>query len=302
MRLTSLARHIFIVGASIALLTLSLTAALAQIVVVGGKNFTEQLLMAEMTTQLLTSKGFQVERRTGYDTTRVRQAQEAGVVDLYWEYTGTSLREFNKVTEQLSPAETYARVKRLDAEKGLVWLKPSRINNSYALAMRRADAAEKGIATISDLAAKVLQGARVIFASNSEFYERSDGLRPLEQAYGFHFGGPDRVVRLDTDRVYQVLRDVRFIDVGLVFATDGRIPAYDLVVLKDDKEFFPHYGMAPVVRQQTLERHPNLAMHLERLCAILDDEVMAGLNRRADVDSVRIPKVASDFLRSHGLI
>jgi osmoprotectant transport system substrate-binding protein len=124
----------------------------------------------------------------------------------------------------------------------------------------------------------------------------------LEQAYGFHFGGPDRVVRLDTDRVYQVLRDVRFIDVGLVFATDGRIPAYDLLVLKDDKEFFPYYGMAPVVRQQTLERHPDLAMHLERLCAILDDEVMAGLNRRVDVDSVRIPKVASDFLRSHGLI
>jgi osmoprotectant transport system substrate-binding protein len=185
----SLARHIFIVGASIALLALSLTAALAQIVVVGGKNFTEQLLMAEMTTQLLTSNGFQVERRTGYDTTRVRQAQEAGVLDLYWEYTGTSLREFNKVTEQLSPAETYARVKRLDAEKGLVWLKPSRINNSYALAMRRADAAERGIATISDLAAKVLQGERVIFASNSEFYERSDGLRPLEQAYGFYFGG-----------------------------------------------------------------------------------------------------------------
>jgi osmoprotectant transport system substrate-binding protein len=156
----SLARHIFIVGASIALLALSLTAALAQIVVVGGKNFTEQLLMAEMTTQLLTSNGFQVERRTGYDTTRVRQAQEAGVVDLYWEYTGTSLREFNKVTEQLSPAETYARVKRLDAEKGLVWLKPSRINNSYALAMRRADAAERGIATISDLAANSLSSFR----------------------------------------------------------------------------------------------------------------------------------------------
>ena len=86
-----------------------------------------------------------------------------------------------------------------------------------------------------------------------------------------------------------------------MFATDGRIPAYDLLVLKDDKEFFPHYAMAPVIRQQTLERHPDLAMHLNRLCAILDDEVMAGLNRLVDVDSVRIPKVASDFLRRHGL-
>ena len=299
---TSLARHIFIVGACIASLAVSFTAALAQAVVVGGKNFTEQLLMAEMTTQLLTSRGVRVEKRTGYDTTRLRQAQEAGVVDLYWEYTGTSLREFNKVTERLSPEETYARVKQLDGEKRLVWLKPSRVNNSYALAMRRVDAAERGIATISDLAAKVLEGERLTLASNPEFYERSDGLRPLEQAYGFHFGGPDRVVRLDTDRVYEVLRDIKFIDIGLVFATDGRIPAYDLLVLEDDKEFFPNYAMAPVVRQQTLERHPDLATHLNRLCAILDDEVMAGLNRRVDVDSVRIPQVASDFLRSKGLL
>jgi osmoprotectant transport system substrate-binding protein len=300
--LTSLARRILVLAGGIVLIAASLSAALAQTVVVGGKNFTEQLLMAEMTTQLLTSKGFQVEKRTGYDTTRLRLAQEAGVVDLYWEYTGTSLREFNKVAEQLSPAETYTRVQRLDAEKGLVWLQPSRVNNSYALAMRRPDAVERGITTISDLAAQVHKGERVVFATNPEFYERADGLRPLEQTYGFQFGGSDRVVRLDTDRVYQVLRDVSFIDVGLVFATDGRIPAYDLFVLKDDKEFFPNYAMAPVVRQQTLERRPELTMHLGRLCAILNDEVMAELNRRVDVDNVRIPQVASEFLRSHSLI
>jgi osmoprotectant transport system substrate-binding protein len=299
---TSRAWRAFFAAAVIALLAVSApVVARAQTLVVGGKDFTEQLLMAEMTTQLLTSKGFRVERRSGYDTTRLRQAQEAGVVDLYWEYTGTSLREFNKITEQLSPAETYRRVKQADAQKELIWLKPSRVNNSYALAMRRADATERGIATISDLAAKVVSGERVIFASNPEFYERSDGLRPLEQAYRFQFGR-DRVVRLDTDLIYQVLRDLKLIDVGLVFATDGRIPAYNLLVLKDDKEFFPTYAMAPVVRREILEQHPEIEVHLRRLSDILDNETMARLNRMIDVDRVRIAEVASEFLRSNGLL
>lgn len=289
------------IAAAILLAVCAPIAALAQALVVGGKDFTEQLLMAEMTSQLLTAKGFQVEKRSGFDTTRLRQAQQAGLVDLYWEYTGTSLREFNKVTEQLSPAETYARVKQLDAQKGLVWLKPSRVNNTYALAMRRAVGTERGIATISDLAAKVLSGERIIFASNPEFYERSDGLRSLEQAYGFQFGR-DRVVRLHTDLVYQVLRDLKLIDVGLVFATDGRLAAYDLLVLKDDRDLFPNYAMTPVIRKEVLDRHPEIAVHLDRLSAILDNETIAKLNATIDVDRARIPEVASAFLRSTGIV
>ncbi len=290
-------------GAGLATLLLAVAGplhALPQTLVVGGKDFTEQLLMAEMTTQLLRSKGFEVEKRSGFDTTRLRKAQEAGLVDVYWEYTGTSLRELNRNTEQLSPAETYDRVKRLDAERGLVWLKPSRVNNTYALAMRRGDAEERGIATISELAAKVLSGERFIFATNPEFYERADGLRPLERAYGFEFGR-ERVVRLETDLIYQVLRDLKLIDVGLVFTTDGRVPAYNLLVLKDDREFFPNYAMTPVVRKQILEQHPEVAVHLEQLSAVLDDETMARLNAMVDVDKVRIADVASGFLLRSGL-
>jgi len=189
----------------------------------------------------------------------------------------------------------------LDAQKGLVWLEPSRVNNTYALAMRRADAMAKGISTISDLATKVLQGERVVFASNPEFFERSDGLGPLEQAYGFAFTR-DRVVRMDIDLIYQVLRNLKLIDVGLVFATDGRIPAYDLLVLKDDREFFPDYSMAPVARRESLQQHPELAVHLERLAAVLDNETMARLNRTVDVERVPIRDVASEHLRSNGLI
>ena len=273
---------------------------IAQSVVVGGKNFTEQLLMAEVTTQLLRSKGFDVERRSGYDTASLRKAQEAGLVDVYWEYTGTSLRELNRSNEHLSPAESYERVKYLDASKGLIWLKPSQVNNSYALAMRRTEAAKKGIATISDLASRANSGERFVFASTYEFYDRADGLRPLERAYGFAFGR-DQVVRLDTNMIYQVLHELRNIDVGLVFATDGRVAAYDLLILTDDRGFFPDYTMAPVIRQQTLERHPELAAHLDLLSGLLDDEMMARLNAMVAVDNKPITKVASDFLLRNGL-
>jgi len=109
-------RQAFLVAAALAL---GVTAAAAQTLVVGGKNFTEQQLMAEMTTQLLTAKGFKVDKRAGLGTAPLRQALETGQIDLYWEYTGTSLITFNKVTDKLDPAATYAKVKELDGAKGL---------------------------------------------------------------------------------------------------------------------------------------------------------------------------------------
>src|SRR3954453_19853126 len=119
--------------------------AAAQAVVIGAKEFTEQLLVAEMTVQLLRASGLSPHKGTGFATTGVRTLQESGIVDLYWEYTGTSLTTFNHVTEKLSPDEGYERVKALDAQRGLVWLLPSKVYNTYALAMRRADAAARRI-------------------------------------------------------------------------------------------------------------------------------------------------------------
>jgi osmoprotectant transport system substrate-binding protein len=276
-----------------------LASASAQTLVVGGKNFTEQQLMAEMTTQLLTAKGFKVDKRAGLGTAPLRQAQEAGQIDLYWEYTGTSLITFNKVTDKLDSAATYARVKELDAAKGLVWLNPSRANNTYALAMRKADAAAKGIKTLSDLAAKVKAGP-MKFGCNAEFYARPDGLTPMQSTYGFEFGR-ENVVRMDTGLVYAALRDAQ-VDVGLVFATDGRIPAFDFLVLADDKGFFPSYSLTPVVRKETLDKNPKLAEHLNALSAKLDDATMAKLNATVDVDKKTIEEVAATFLKAQGLI
>jgi osmoprotectant transport system substrate-binding protein len=296
MHLASL-RNIFLgVAAAMALST----TVQAQTVVVGGKNYTEQQLMAEMTSQLLKAKGFTVDKRAGLGTAPLRQAQENGQVDVYWEYTGTSLITFNKITDKLDADATYAKVKQLDAAKGLVWLNPSKANNTYALAMRKADAQAKGIATLSDLAAKMKGGESLKFGCNAEFYARPDGLKPLEETYGFTFGR-ENVVRMDTGLVYQALRDKQ-VEVGLVFATDGRIPAFDFVVLKDDKGYFPPYAMTPVIRKEVLDKNPTLAEPLNALSAKLDDATMAGLNAAIDVEKKSVEDVAGTYLKSQGLI
>ena len=121
-----------------------------------------------------------------------------------------------------------------------MWLNPSKANNTYALAMNADDAKKHGIATISDLATKVKGGAKLSFASNAEFYARPDGLKPMEETYGFEFGR-DNVKRMDTGLVYQALKE-RQVDVGLVFATDGRIPAFNFV------DAAGRQGLLPVVR------------------------------------------------------
>ena len=108
-----------------------------------------------MTAQLLEANGYSVDNRSGMGSAAVRQAMENGQIDVYWEYTGTSLITYNKVTEKLDAAATYDKVKELDAKKGIVWLNPSKANNTYALAMREDEAEKLGIETISDLAAHV---------------------------------------------------------------------------------------------------------------------------------------------------
>jgi osmoprotectant transport system substrate-binding protein len=273
----------------------------AQTVVVGGKNFTEQFLIAEMTSQLLEARGYAVTTKTGFSTIGVRMEQEAGLVDVYWEYTGTSLLTFNDVRETLGPEQAYDRVAELDARKGLIWLSPSRVNNTYALAMRSADAAARGIRSISDLADRIRRGEAFQFACNTEFYMRPDGLLPLQRAYQFGFGTED-VVRTETDAIYDILRNGTSAHVGLVFSTDGRVAAFDLFLLKDDRAFFPAYVLTPVVRKPVLDQHPDLVAHLNALSAKLDNVAIAALNAQVDVQKRSVEETASSFLRSLGLI
>lgn len=270
---------------------------MAKSVVVGGKAFTEQLVINEITRQALENHGFDVDARTGMGSVVLRQAQENGQIDLYWEYTGTSLITYNKIEEPLNRQETYDTVKKLDAEKGLVWLNPSEANNTYALAMRKADAQDKGIESISDLAQYINDGNAVVFATNAEFAGRLDGLRPLQEVYDFQFGRPN-IKRMTAGLTYQALKDEQ-VDLSLVFSTDGRIPAFNFYVLEDDKEFFPSYALTPVVREDTLQKYPELEEILNNISALLNDEVMAQLNAQVDVDKKTTREVAEEFLAKH---
>lgn len=272
----------------------------AEEIVVGGKNFTEQQILTSMTVQYLEHLGYDVDQRSGMGTTVLRRAQENGQVDLYWEYTGTSLISYNKVTEKLSPEQTYQRVKQLDAEKGLVWLAPSEANNTYALAMREADAERLGIETISDLAAAVNDDAELTLASNATFYARDDGLRPLQKTYGFRFGRAN-VKRMDQGLTLRALTQGE-VDVAMTTATNGQIPSLPIVILEDDRQFFPNYALTPVVRQETLDANPKLDEQMNRISALLDDRTMARLNSRVDIEKQSAEKVAQNFLAEHGLL
>ncbi|MEO8565025.1 MAG: glycine betaine ABC transporter substrate-binding protein [Betaproteobacteria bacterium] len=275
--------------------------AAAQTIVVGGKAFTEQQIMTAMTVELLKARGFSPDRKAGMGSAAVRAALENGQVDVYWEYTGTGLGVFNKIPDKFSSAEeAYKRIKEVDGAKGIVWLNMSPVNNTYAFAMNRDQAQKLNIVTMSDLAKAVKGGAKLTFASNAEFYARPDGLPGWQTAYGFEFDR-DNVKRMDTGLVYSALKD-RQVDVGVVFATDGRIPAFNFVVLKDDKQYPAPYNLTPVVRKEILDKYPKIAEPLNALAAKLNDETMAKLNASVDVDKKTVEEVASGFLKSNGLI
>ena len=270
-------------------------------VVVGGKGFTEQLLLAEITGQYLTAKGYDVELKTGMGTSLVREALENKQVDLYWEYTGTAFLNFHKNKFANQPGdEIYDAVKAKDAGIGIVWLNPSAANNTYALAVRQADAESKGLKSLEDLAAKLNSGEQLTFGCNIEFYKRDDGLKPLQKAYGFKFPRSD-VKRMETGLVYKALKDGD-VDVGLVFATDGRIPAFNFSVLKDTKNYFPAYAITPTIRKETLDANPELADHLNKLSGLFDDATMSALNAEVDVDKKSVTEVAQASLQSQGLL
>ncbi|SOY56303.1 putative glycine betaine/carnitine/choline transport system membrane associated component [Cupriavidus taiwanensis] len=268
---------------------------------VGGKNFTEQLLLSSMTAKYLRAKGFDAELTAGLGSTLMRQAMENDQLDVVWDYTGTALIVFNKVEEKLDAQASYARVKQLDGARGLVWLEASGINNTYALAMPKERAAASGATTLSAFAEQMRRAdASHPFAVDMEFAARPDGLEPLKALYQLPFSRRD-VIQLDPGLVYTALKNNQ-VELGLVYATDGRVKGFDLVLLEDDQHFFPPYNAVPVVRKPVLDRHPELAGLLNALAAKLDNQSMTEMNYKVDIGQQPVDKVAEDFLHGHGLI
>ncbi|MEN4871541.1 osmoprotectant ABC transporter substrate-binding protein OsmX [Kosakonia cowanii] len=289
--------------AATALLTASAHAAP---LVVATKSFTEQHILSALTVQYLHKKGFQVQPQTNIATVISRNAMINKQVDMTWEYTGTSLIIFNHINKRMSAQETYDTVKRLDAKHGLVWLNPANMNNTYAFAMQRKRAEAEHITTMSQMVAKIEAIRKTnpkknwLLGLDLEFAGRSDGMKPLQQAYGMELDRP-QIRQMDPGLVYNAIRD-GFVDAGLVYTTDGRLKGFDLKTLEDDKGFFPSYAVTPVVRKDTLEANPGLEEALNTLSGLLNNEVIISLNAKVDIDHQTPQQVARDFLREKGLL
>ncbi|MFD2644143.1 glycine betaine ABC transporter substrate-binding protein [Pseudomonas japonica] len=270
---------------------------------IGARVFTEQTVLAEITARYLRQHGFEVSVTGGLGSSLARSAQESGQLDMVWEYTGVSLVSYNHIDERLPSAEaTYARVKALDARKGLVWLAPSRFSNTYALALPRKVAEQYPQVTSISQLNQVLRdeaGKTHVLALDTEFANRPDGLAGLTETYDLQFTRED-IRQMDAGLVYTALRNGQ-VFTGLVYTTDGRLSAFDLKLLEDDRHYFPDYTAAPVVRKAVLDAHPELATLLKPLAEQLDDETMRQLNAKVDVEHQSPGKVADDFLREHPL-
>ena len=269
---------------------------------IGARVFTEQTLLAEITSQYLNSKGYNAQVTGGLGSSLARSAHESGQLDMVWEYTGVSLVAYNHITDKLDSQQSYDRVKELDAKKGLIWLHPSKFSNTYALALpQKVAEAFPQINTVSDLnkALREPQNKEALVALDTEFANRSDGLLGMVKLYDMDLTRRN-IRQMDAGLVYTALKNGQ-VFAGLVYTTDGRLSAFNLKLLDDDLHYFPDYTAAPVVSKAYLDAHPDLEGLLKPLADLFDDETMRQLNAKVDVDHESPSKVAAEFLRQHPL-
>jgi osmoprotectant transport system substrate-binding protein len=265
---------------------------------IGSKDFTEQFILAEMYAQLLEQAGLPIERKFNLGGTPVAHASLlSGEIDLYPEYTGTGLVTVLKQSAQANPQTVFAKVFQEYRQKfQLTWLQPAPMNNTQALVMTAAAAQKYQIKTISDLVAKARQLRMV---GPPEFSVREDGLPGLKRVYGqFQL---KEFLPIDAGLRYRALQAGQ-VDVAVGFGTDGEIAAFGLQVLKDDKNLFPPYQVAPVVRNQTLALYPQIKTILNALASHLTDQAMQELNFAVTGNQQEPPAVARQFLQQQGLL
>jgi osmoprotectant transport system substrate-binding protein len=273
--------------------------------VVGSKDFTENIVLGKIAVQLLQAHGAEVVDKTNLGgTVPNRKALEAKQIDLYWEYSGTGWIEFLKNTKPIqdSAAQFKATAEADLAKNKIQWIGPTPLNNTYALAIRSEKAAELGVKNVSDVAELVKSKPQeVTLCIETEFSTRDDGLPGLSKAYGMQIP-KQQVSLLDTGVVYTETDKGQTCNFGEVFTTDGRIAALGLTVLEDDKKFFPIYNAAVTVRQETYQKYPALEKVLQPVIAKLDDATMQQLNARIDVEGEEPEKVTADWLGKQGFL
>lgn len=267
-------------------------------IVIGSKNFDENKILAEMFARLIEARtDLIVSRSLGLAGTQVCfEALRTGAIDVYPEYTGTGLVTILGDPAGADAPATLRRVRSAFlATYDLHWLAPLGFENAYEIAVPREIADEHGLRTISDLVA-IAPDLRAGFGY--EFIERDDGLPGLRETYGLEFRD---VVGMQQALKYQAA-GARELDCLDVYTTDGRLVVHDLVVLDDDRGFFPPYEAAALVRGETLDRHPEVGAVLGLLAGSLDEESMRQLNLRVEHEGETVEAVAQSALEAMGLV
>ena len=255
-------------------------------------------MLGEILAQHIEKKtGLPVERRFYLAGSYIcHQALLADRIDIYPEYTGTALTAILKEKPSGLSAEVYERVKEDYRRRFNVEVtEPLGFNNSFALVIRGEDAQRLNLRTISDLARQAPQWRMGV---GYEFLERPDGFGGLAKTYGLHFAESPRV--MDLGLLYRALGETQ-VDVVVGSSTDGLIRARGLVVLEDDRHYFPPYDAVPLVRQQTLARYPALRDALAELGGKISEEDMRRLNYAVDGEHQDLKRLVAEFLRQKGL-
>ncbi|GAB4393491.1 MAG: glycine betaine ABC transporter substrate-binding protein [Gammaproteobacteria bacterium] len=271
----------------------------AKVIRIGAKDFTEQFILARIAKSLLEDAGFSVKLTEGIATLIARQSLESNQLDLFFEYTGTGYVLIYKQHDSAiirNPQKIYQWIKTNDLKKDLIWLKPLPFNNTYAIIMRRELAKKLHIKSISDLAHYNNTYSKPLsFGVSAEVWARDDGFQALMNFYNFQL--PFNAVRkMDAGLVYLALKQ-SYIDSGIGYTTDGRIAAFDFIVLQDDKHFFPSYNPAPVVRKVILEQYPELPKILAPMQCLHEQDIRT-LNAKVAIEHRSVTSVVKQWLQT----
>lgn len=269
-----------------------------KVIKIGSKDFTEQLILANMFSDLIEDRtDITVERKTSLGGTQVCfSALNSGSIDVYFDYSGTAYGDTLKYPLNTDMEEVYNTVKKDFKEKyNIDVLEQMGFNNTYVIAVDR-DTAEKynlkSISDLKDVASKLTAG------TTFEFLNREDGIEGLTKHYGFQFKD---TIGLDGAARYLALNNNET-DVVDAFSTDGLLKKFDLVTLEDDENFFPPYYAIPLVRDEIVEEYPEIVPIIEELGSKLSDEIMMELNYKVDEEQMEPEVVAKDFLVENGFI
>jgi osmoprotectant transport system substrate-binding protein len=268
-------------------------------IIIGSKFFTEQVVLAELLAQHIEARtGIHVERKTNLGgTLLVHKAMQAGQVDLYVEYTGTALNAvLNESPTGESSAAVYQRVKQLYGQRfNFEVTEPLGFENTFAMVIRGEDAQRLHLQRMSDLTT-VAPKWRI--GVGFEFLERSDGFRGWSERYGLHFAQQPSV--MDLGLIYRALQDHK-VDIVAGNSTDGVIDSLHLVILEDDRHYFPPYDAVPIVRRATLEKFPKLRGTLAELGGKVTEQDMRHLNYLVDGEQRDVAAVVREYRQSHNL-